>query len=321
MAGSLELFLILFFSLILVWATDVLISALKILADETKLGKFALTSFILALATSIPELFVGVTSALENRPNLCLGNVLGSNIADLSLVVGGAALLGGEVMVLGKVFTRDIFLTFIVSILPIFLLLDKALSRFDGVVLILVYLFYQITVLRGKRQELNGPGWIKRLLKRLSPLSSNHKKEWLKFSLGVVLLLLSADLLVKASTRLALTFSIPILLIGLFLVAVGTSLPELSFSFQAIKRKEAGMVFGDLLGSLVANSTLILGTTATLHPIKIAAFGDFLLATIFFLFIFGLFYFFTKTKRKLERWEGAILLLVYVFFAAIELLR
>lgn len=321
MTGSLELFLILSFSLALVWATDLLISSLKVLADETKVGKIAITSFILALATSIPEIFVGVTSAFEGRPTLALGNVLGSNIADLSLVIGGAALLGGEVMVLGKVFSKDIFLTFIVSILPIFLLLDKTLSRFDGVVLLLVYTFYQLTVLRGKRKEARGKGWIKRLLKRLTPLSGNHKKEWLKFFLGAFLLLISADLLVRTAINLALSFSIPMLLIGLFLIAIGTSLPELSFELQAIRKGEAGMVFGDLLGSVVANSCLVLGITSILHPIKITAFEDFLVATIFFLFIFGLFYFFTRTKRKLERWEGAILLMSYLIFALIELLR
>lgn len=320
MAGSLELFLILFFSLILVWATDLLISSLKVLSDETKLGKFALTSFILALATSIPELFVGITSAFEGRPNLSLGNILGSNIADLSLVIGGAACLGGEVMVLGQVFTRDIFLTFIVSILPIFLLLDQTLSRLDGVILFLVYLFCQITVLRGKRKETRGPGWIKRLLKRLVTVSGNHKKEWASFFLGVALLLLSADLLVKSATHLAISFSIPIVLVGLFLVAVGTSLPEFSFELQAIKRREGEMVFGDLLGSVVANSSLILGVTAILHPIKIVAFEDYLLATAFFLFIFGIFYFFIKTKRKLERWEGVVLIGLYLLFALIELL-
>ena len=321
MEGAFNLFLILFFSLSLVWATDLLISSLKILSEETKVGKFALTSFILALATSIPELVVGITAALEGKPALVLGNVLGSNIADLSLVIGGAALLGGEVLVLGEVFTRDMFLTFLVSILPIFLLLDKTLSRLDGAVLLFLYLFYQFTVLRGKRKETRGRGWIKRLLKRLVPLSGNHKREWANFFLGAALLLLSADLLVKSAAHLASSFLIPLLLIGLFLVAVGTSLPELSFEISAIKRREVGMVFGDLLGSVVANSSLILGVTSLLHPVKISAFEDFLLATTFFVFIFGLFYFFTRTKRKLERWEGAVLLFLYLTFALVELLR
>ena len=321
MAGSLELFLILFFSLTLVWATDLLISSLKTLADETKVGKFALTSFVLALATSIPELFVGITSAFEGRPILALGNVLGSNIADLSLVIGGAALLGGELRVVGNIFNRDTILTFFASFLPIVLLLDKTLSRLDGVVLVLVYLFFQITVLKGKRKDAYGKGWIKRLLKKIIPMATNHKKEWGNFFLGSALLLLSADLLVRAATKLALSFSIPMLLVGLFLVAIGTSLPELSFELQAIKKREVGMVFGDLLGSIVANSTLILGITSLLHPIKIAAFEDFIIATVFFLFLFALFYCFMKTKRKLEKWEGAILLGFYLLFALIELLR
>ena len=85
--------LILMFSLLLVKSTDILVVNLKNFADDTGLGKFAVTTFLLALATSLPELFVGITSALEGTPNLSLGNVIGSNIADLSLVIGGAALV------------------------------------------------------------------------------------------------------------------------------------------------------------------------------------------------------------------------------------
>jgi cation:H+ antiporter len=108
------------------------------------------------------------------------------------------------------------------------------------------------------------------------------------------------------------------LLVGLFLVAIGTSLPELAFELKAIREKEPGMVFGDLLGSVVANGTLIIGITSLISPIKIQAFNEYLLATAAFVVIFGVFYLFIRTKKKLERWEGAVLLGAYVIFILLE---
>ena len=96
----------------LISGVDILVVNLKTLSRQTRIGQFAITSFLLALATSLPELVVGVTAALEGKPNLALGNVLGSNIADMSLVIGGAALVSGVVVVKGVFLRRDVFYAF-----------------------------------------------------------------------------------------------------------------------------------------------------------------------------------------------------------------
>lgn len=317
------LVLVIFFSFLLIKATDILIINLRSLARKTQLGRFALTTIILALATSLPELFVGIAAALEGSPNLSLGNIIGSNIADLSLVVGGAALIGGSLGVHGAFLRQDVFYAFLAGAAPMVLLFDKSLSRIDGLILLFLYGFYNVLVLTERKKELlreeEKEGFIRRLLRRLNQRGTEKELAW--SFLGVALLLFSADMLVRIAKGIALAFNVPILLIGLFLVAVGTSLPELVFEIKTLREKESSMFFGNLLGSIVANGTLIIGITAFISPIRIRAFAEYLLATMAFVVIFSLFYLFIRTKRRLERWEGAVLLGAYILFVFLEFAR
>lgn len=319
-----DLVLIILFSLILVKAADILIVNLKSLSESTRLGRFAVTSFLLALGTSLPELFVGVTSALEGQPNFALGNVLGSNIANLSFVIGGAAWIGGAVVVQGIFLRRDVFYAFLAGGAPMVLLFDKSLSRIDGLILLFLYGFYNFWIFAERRQEMAGArgereGFIRRLIRKLNHQGTRRELAWI--FLGTALLLFSADMLVRLAERLAVGLNIPLLLIGLFVVAIGTSLPELIFELKAIRQKEPEMVFGDLLGSIVANSTLVIGLTALISPIRIHAFDEYLLATISFVIIFAAFYFFIRTKKKLEAWEGALLVGFYMAFLLVIFLH
>ncbi|HUW22348.1 MAG TPA: sodium:calcium antiporter [Candidatus Bathyarchaeia archaeon] len=319
--------LIAVFSLLLIKATDILIVNLKKLADATRLGEFAVTSFILALATSLPELFVGISAAIEGSPNLSLGNVIGSNIADLSLVIGGAAIVGGSLSVQGIFLTRDVFYAFLAGAAPMLLLFDKNLSRIDGLILLALYGFYNVSVLsqrvgriaeeRGREESI-----LRKIIRRLNYGPSTWQLQelgWIFF--GAALLLFSSDMIVRSAIDLASGLNLPLLLIGLFLVSAGTSLPELVFEIKAVKERKPSMVFGDLLGSIVANGTLVIGITSLISPFQIRAFADYLLATMVYVMIFALFYLFIRTKKKLERWEGFVLCLVFVFFLILEVIR
>ena len=313
-----DLIVILVFSFVLMKATEILVGSLSRLSKKTNLGKFGLTAFLLALSTSLPEVFVGVTAAIEGNPELSLGNVLGSNIANLSLVIGGAALISGSVGVVGRFLRKDFFTAFLAAALPLLLLLDGVLSRVDGAALLVVYVLYNVTVLWKERAyERKRKNIAFRIFNRLKSWDTDKEVMWLLIGSG--LLLFSADMLVKSAGRIATELGAPVFLIGLFLVAVGTSLPEFSFEIGAIRRKEVGMVYGNLLGSVVANSTLVLGITALLAPVSLSnGLNSYLLATIVFVIVFGLFWLFAYSSNKLERWEGAVLLLVYIGFVLAE---
>jgi cation:H+ antiporter len=318
------LFLIFGFSLLLIKATDIIIVNLKAFSQKTRLGQFAITTSLLALATSLPELIVCLTAALEGEQNLALGNIIGANIANLSLVIGGAAFFGGVVTVRGLFLRRDVFYTFLAGAAPMVLLFDKSLSRIDGLVLLALYGFYNTAVMRERNQQLaeakgEEEGFIRHLIRRLNHQGTKKELGWL--FLGVAFLLFSAEMIVNLAGIMAVTLNLPLLLIGLFVVSVGTTLPELTFSLKAIREHEPSMVFGNLLGSVVANGTLIIGLVALISPFRIQAFDKYLLATLAFVTIFGFFYLFIRSKHRLERWEGIILFGVYLLFVLLEFLK
>ncbi|MFC1710961.1 sodium:calcium antiporter [Patescibacteria group bacterium] len=317
----LYLVLLIFFSFLLIKSTEILIQALNRLSRISRIGKFALTTSLMALATSLPELFVGITAALENQSSLALGNVLGSNIANISLVIGGAALVGGSIGVAGTFLKKDIFYAFLAGAFPLVLLIDGKLTRVEGLLLLLVYGIYNYTVLLERRRKKYSTGELaQKIIKRLNHKGTEKQIAWV--FLGAALLVFSADSVVKIAGLIAHSFKVPLFLVGLFLVAIGTSLPELSFEIGAIRKKQVGMVFGDLLGSITANSTLILGVVALINPVFLdGGLKPYLWATLAYFLIFMLFWLFIRTKKKLERWEGLVLLLVYIAFVIFEFWR
>lgn len=314
--------LIIVFSFVLIKSADLVIVALRRIARQTKTGVFFLSAIILALGTSLPELFVSITSALEKAPNLTLGVVVGSNIANISLVLGLTALIVGKVNVHGDFLKRDVAIALIAGILPMILILDKELGRVDGLILLAVYVAYATGFFRGRfleiAEEHKQESFFYRFLRRFNHIDSIKTKEFGRLFAGVALLLFSADMIVRFSTQLATSIGIPIFLIGLILLAAGTSLPELAFSLRSLEDHQPSMFFGNLLGSTIANSTLVIGTAAVIYPIKVVASNEYMIAVVAFLVIFISFWYFIKTKHRLDRWEAGVLLLFYVIFLVVE---
>lgn len=298
----------LFFSVVLVKTTGFLIKLIKHLGATLGLKPFIVSSILLGLVTSLPEVVVGIVSAIEGKSILALGNVLGSNIADVGLALGIAAIVSGGIVVTDSVVFKDATVAFFLMLLPIFLLADKNLSSIDGLILIFVYIWYNLSIAK-ERKDVDIKAEIQSLV---------LPKAFGQFFLGIAIILFSADILVKSAVFLAEFFGLPLLLIGFFLVAIGTSLPEIVVEVQAARQKRGEVVFGDLLGSIVVNSLLALGLTAMISPIKIVHFQEFLGAVFFLVFIFITFFFLIKTKHRLERWEGLVLIIIYFLFAIIE---
>jgi cation:H+ antiporter len=313
-----------FFGLLIV-STRWMLSGMKVLVASAQIGAYGLASFLLAFSTSLPELLVGISAGIQGEPGLALGTVLGSNIANMSLVLGGAAMVSGVLTATDSFLRREVFYVFLAGSFPMLLLLDKTLSRVDGVILLAVYALYNSTILRQKRKRLakreieTDPLW-RRLLVRVTDRKS--ERGLVLMLVGVGGLIFSADMIVRLAVQLGTMMGVPALLIGLFAVAVGTSLPELAFEVTAIRRREVQMAFGNILGSVVTNSTLILGVTAILAPIILDGNTDYyLVSTIAFVVVFFAFWGLVWTKHKLERWEGALLLVLYVVFVLMELWR
>lgn len=312
-----------FLCLLLIYATSLIVRSLKNLARAAHLGAFGLTAFILAISTSLPELVVSLVAAVENNTSLILGNIIGSNIADLTLVIGGATLLGGSLKVSGTILSRDIYLTGAAGLLPILLIADGTLAATDGIVLLVTYIIMVSTFLRSHQRALAVHALSTSPTRRLLSLVTHpngHNRAFLKFIGGVGLLLLSSHFIVQLATALSLSSGLSNLFVGLFIVSVGTSLPELAFEVKALISRNANMALGDLLGSVIANSTLILGLSSLINPLTLTHRGlwPYALAIVFFTLIFGVFAFSIKSKKKLEWWEGLILLGLYAIFIFCE---
>lgn len=315
------IFLILLFSSILIKAADWVIVAIRRLSEGAG-SAFAISAVILAIGTSLPELFLGVTSALEGSPNITLGVVLGSNIANVSLMTGLAALIAGTVHVKGGFIKRDIWIALGAGIMPILLVIDGELTRVDGFILLAAYgayasSFFRMRFLRIAKEQ-RKEGVVYRFLQRFYNVGAARRGELGRLFVGIALLLFSADMIVRISEALAVEAGVPIFVIGLVLLAAGTSLPELAFSIRSLGRKNSSMFFGNILGSTIANSTLVLGVVAVIHPIKIFAANQYLVAVAAFVIIFLTFWYFIKSKRRLERWEAGVLLLLYFIFVVME---
>jgi len=266
---------------------------------------------------------VSIVASIEGNTSLILGNIIGSNIADLSLVIGGGAILASSLKVSGTILSRDIYLTGAAGFLPLLLIADGTLSRPDGIVLLVIYIVMVATFLKDHHQSLAQNALaispFKRLL--LTVTKGNGRVGIFKFILGISLLLLSSHFIVNLASVLAISTGLSTLFIGLFIVSVGTSLPELAFELKAISAGQTKMALGDLLGSIVANSTLILGLSALIRPIALSHAGlvPYGMAIGTFTIIYSAFIYFVKSKKKLEWWEGVILILIYVLFIFAEL--
>jgi cation:H+ antiporter len=137
--------------------------------------------------------------------------------------------------------------------------------------------------------------------------------------LAAAVLIFSAAMMVKLAIAIAESLNVSVFLIGLFLVAVGTSLPELSFATESIRKRQVGMALGDLFGSVVANSTLILGLVAVISPMRLPnGWQEYALAAAAFGVVFLLFWGMVRSKKKLERWEGLVLIAAYLIFVLLE---
>lgn len=286
-------------------------------------GKMIIAAILVALGTSLPELFVAIASGIEGRSEISLGNLLGANIANSSLVIGGASLLAGGLPVIGELAKWEFSAAFLAGCAPLLLLLDGELSRLDGVILIVIYLIYIKDVIHDWRHKsMAHHGVVRHGL--ISQLKKLHKRHYdgavAKLVIGIVIMIVSAELLVKMINELSVGLGISEVWLGIFVVAIGTTLPELALSITAILKKESMLVFGNLLGSIVTNATFIVGLLALIRPIHIQKQLPYAVSGLGFVGVFVIFWILAKSHRKLDRWEGAVLVGSYLMYMGLSLL-
>jgi len=312
-----------FLCFILIKSADQVVVAVHRLSTNSTSVAFLISALFLAIATSLPELFVGITSGLSNISSLSFGNVAGANIANITLVGGVAAFLAGKVKINPALVSREIMIAGIAGVLPFILIfIDNGLNRVDGLILILCYVAYSLSFFKDRFahivSSLKEPGFFYKFFRKLNHIDADKSKETLRLIAGVIVLLFSSNILVSLAKNLAGEIGVPVFLIGLVILSVGTTLPELVFSIRSLKDGEATIFLGNLLGSIIINSTLIIGIAAFLSPIETFPVKDYLYAFVTFILIFSIFWMFLKSKLSLSRKEGFVLILIYITFVVLE---
>ncbi len=312
----LHVIVFIFSFVILFWSSNFLVDVLKRVCKFLGWKEFVVSFLIVAFATTIPNFIVGIISALNKVPQLAFGDVVGTNIADLTLIVALSALVSkAGLSVPSRTVQGSSIFTIGVAILPLVLMLDGDLSRVDGILLLAAFFFYLAWLFQKKERFEKVYDGV------CEPLSS---KFFLKNSVllifFIVLLLLSGQGIVKSAVFFSDYFHFSLALIGILVVGLGTALPELSFTLQAARKSQDWMIVGNVMGSVIMTATLVLGTVALISPIKILDYSSFAIGRIFLIIAAIFFLIFIRTGHKITRKEAVFLLGIYILFVLVEIL-
>ena len=304
MLDTIAIFLISFIALS-TSAHWVLNSTIRI-AKHFNIAEFAAGYLLIAIATSVPDFMVAVTASYLGNSGIALGDIIGSSIANICLVLGISAIIR-EIRVQRKHTMESAELLLIISIIPLILLSRGAIGRIEGLLLILIFVIYCLFIVK------------ERFTLRISEGVS--KTEWTKsviyFIIGMVTLIFSSRFVVNSGEQIARYMGVSDALIGMTIIALGTTLPELAIDFTAIRRGHIALAIGDILGSCVVNLTLVLGSAAIVNPLG-DGLGMFTTSLAFLLGVnFFLWYVFTK-HEGISKTHGLIFVLTYIFFIMIE---
>ena len=250
---------------VLVWSADKFVDGAVGVARYCGMSTLLIGMVVIGFGTSAPEMVVSALSAMQNAPELALGNAYGSNIANIALILGVTAVIS-PVIVVRKALKRDLPVLIAVTAFSVFLVSDGSISRMDGVALLLVFagvMGFNIWSELRKKSATGAPESAEALSEDGAP-SIGKSVFWLL--LGLALLVASSRALVWGAVEIARALGVSDLLIGLTIVAVGTSLPELASSIAAARKGENDLAFGNIIGSNLFNTLLVVGIASTIAP-------------------------------------------------------
>jgi len=292
--------------LLLAKGSDFFIDASKSIARHYRVSELIIGLTLVSVGTSLPEFGASVYASIYGSSALAVGNIVGSNIANIALVLG-IFILFRSINTSRDMLKRDGYIMLVVSLLFMVLAIG-GISRFEGAILTAFFVLY-MCILYTKRNG-DSPQAAKK-----APTGNDNiiLKESLKLAAGALGVFLGAKLLVESAISLAFTFGVSQSVIGVTLVALGTSVPELAVSIRAITKKSEDLAIGNIIGSNIFNILWVGGIASLIRPLSVdAALLRFSLPVMIFVAVLLLV--FMRTNWKLERWEGAVFLLLYAGF-------
>lgn len=297
-----QVLLLIFGIVVVLKSADWLTNGAVGLATKLGISQIVIGLTIVAIGTSMPEFFVSIVSAIKGTPDLAVGNIVGSNIFNVLLIVGVAATVA-PIAIQRATVRRDIPIAIVASIMLTFMMLDDNISRIDALILFAAFIAFIWITLRNSKNDANEKD------------ASTEKviptwKSVLFIIFGLVGLVLGSNIFVDNASSLAHGWGISDAVIGLTIVAGGTSLPELATSAVAARKGDSGIAIGNVLGSNVFNILMILGLTGIISPMHIQNITYIDMAVM--VISMALFWLFSFTKLRVEHWEGCVLIACFL---------
>jgi len=299
-------------SVVLSKSADWIMKGVSYFAHSLKIRSFLLSFLFLGIITSIPEMFVAFQSVANRIPQLSVGNLLGGVIFKLSFLMGISAILLGRITLTHGMTLFDIGLSSLVTLAPAVVVWDGRLTQWEGIVLIAIYCIHIASINREQH-----------VLSTIEQHAKHVKHGAHAFILcasGFVGIAIASKYLVVIGVGSATVLGISPFVIGLFLITLGTNLPEITLATEAILKKKQDIAFGDILGSSVIG-TLILGIVCVMYPFSVPDHERVRMTLIILALVSVFFFWAASTKKDITRREGIVLFTVYIAFVLFEMLR
>ena len=294
----------------------ILVKVLTAMSRYFRITEYVFAFILMTFATCMPELFVGITAAVDGVSIMSLGNVIGSNLIHLTFILGLVSVMAKGLPVESKIAKRDSWIVLFIAVLPLLLALDKQISRGEGFLLLVVFGWYIYHILKSKEA----------FSKRVEEIAEDElavRKIWknaVYFVVGAIILLGASWLIVEMAKSIAKELYIPLSLVSIILLGIGTSLPELVFGVRAVIAKHEGLSLGNLIGSVVVNSSLVLGLVSIINPIRVENLRVIYTGGIFMAVAIIIANLFIASKDKVSWKEGLMLMIFYIVFLVVEFL-
>lgn len=310
--------------ILLIKGADYFVEGASTIAERLKVPSILIGLTIVAFGTSAPELAVSIKSGLSASGDIAAGNVLGSNIFNLLLVIGVVSIIKPIKIDKGLIL-KEFPLLLLSAFVPLILFADVALegsttnvlSRGNGIILLTVFCVYMYYVIETGLKSRNANDEVAVEIDAHVDVKEENKgmgKEIIFGIIGLVGVIVGGDLVVESSKTIAMSLGMSEALVGLTIVAVGTSLPELVTSIVAATKGDSDMAVGNVIGSNIFNSLLILGTTSMISPVNIES--KMIIDAAFVLVVSIIVYVFAVSRRKVTKVEGILLAVTYVGYMA-----
>lgn len=302
--------------ILLIWSADRFIDGSAAAARHFGMSQLLIGIVIIGFGTSTPEMLVSALSAVNGNPGIALGNAYGSNITNIALILGVTALIT-PLAVNSQILKLELPILIVVTALSAFLIYDASVSRLEAAILLVTFALYMIWTISQALKSKNDT-----LAADVQQELSSHEPMTLKMSVvwilvGLLLLMASSQLLVWGAIEVAKYFGVSDLIIGLTIVAVGTSLPELASSIMAARKGEADLAVGNIVGSNLFNTLAVVGIAGAISPMQVEPeifTRDMLVMSVVTVALLFLGFGFGKKQGRINRVEGLLLFAGYIAY-------